>query len=53
MGCGTGPGDSTRDTVAMDTSAARATSSIIATRKLILIPELNGELRSERLARFD
>src|SRR5438105_7944692 len=30
-GCGTGPGDSTRETVAMDTPAARATSAIVAT----------------------
>src|SRR5205823_8088588 len=30
-GCGTGPGDRTRETVAMDTPAARATSAIVAT----------------------
>src|SRR5437764_13390214 len=30
-GCGTGPGDRPRETVAMDTPAARATSAIVAT----------------------
>src|SRR4030081_931415 len=35
-GCGTAPGDSTRDTVAMDTPAARATSLIVATWAMIV-----------------